>query len=293
MTAVPPTPPIRNSASDGKRTVAALEQPAVQRDRRERHERVAGVVVGERGGHAGCHQCAPGLPDDREVASGRAATCATSGSRRARRARSAIVAYGRDSARIPGISPRRRRGSDGRRRTAAPALGDAAVAVELRRPLAQPVAAVRALGDVRAHLRPAALADHEQVRAAGAHEPIVGGCERPFDGLVRRHRFGPRCAQTPRRRSLRRSPPSPRGGRDWPRTRRPAARRRCRGRAGPRPPRARPAEPRSWQCSRIRSISRRASARVETRSECGRSTSSPSRPWRAASHLFSSSISNG
>src|SRR5207248_8064075 len=52
-------------------------------------------------------------------------------------------------------------------------LGHPALAIKLRGPLAQPIAAVRALGEVRAHLRAAALANHEEVRTTRAHNPIV------------------------------------------------------------------------------------------------------------------------
>ena len=49
------------------------------------------------------------------------------------------------------------------------ALGDPALPVELRSPLAQPAAAIRAFGYVRADLGLAVLANYEQVRAASAH----------------------------------------------------------------------------------------------------------------------------
>ena len=54
-----------------------------------------------------------------------------------------------------------------------PAAGRAAAAGgvharKFRRPPAQAVAAVRALGDVRAHLRTALLADHEQIGAGAS-----------------------------------------------------------------------------------------------------------------------------
>ena len=50
----------------------------------------------------------------------------------------------------------------------------APVALDLRSPLAQPRPAVRALGDVGADLRPAALADDEEVRV-GRSTSILGG----------------------------------------------------------------------------------------------------------------------
>ena len=64
-------------------------------------------------------------------------------------------------------------------------------------------------------------------------------------------------------------------------------------RAGPRSPSSSSAEPRSWACSRSRSSTRRAARWWARASSFGRSTSSPSSPCRAASHLFSSSISYG
>src|SRR5439155_15404197 len=44
--------------------------------------------------------------------------------------------------------------------------GPGAAALDLRRPLADPLAAVRAFGDVRADLRPAVLADDEEISSA-------------------------------------------------------------------------------------------------------------------------------
>ena len=59
--------------------------------------------------------------------------------------------------------------------------------VELGRALTQPVAAVRAFGDVRAHFGPAVLADHEEIWAAGAHRPKFRECDlanpRPADRI--------------------------------------------------------------------------------------------------------------
>src|SRR5439155_22026510 len=46
------------------------------------------------------------------------------------------------------------------------ASGRGPAALELRRPLADPLAAVRAFGDVRADLRPAVLADDEEISSA-------------------------------------------------------------------------------------------------------------------------------
>ena len=72
----------------------------------------------------------------------------------ARRVRMGLVTDARD---LTAAQPRQRR----RQRPAADLLGDPAVAVKLRRALAQPGPAVRALGYVRADLRSAVLADDE------------------------------------------------------------------------------------------------------------------------------------
>ena len=82
---------------------------------------------------------------------------------------------------MPGISLLRSRVSSGGggEIAAAALLGGAAVAVELRRALAQAIAAVRALGDVGADLGSAVLAHYEQVGTASAHEPIVEPLRRP------------------------------------------------------------------------------------------------------------------
>ena len=76
------------------------------------------------------------------------------------------VRLGPDAGDLAAAQPRERR----RQRPAAGALGDATVAIELRRALAQPCAAVRALGYVRADLRSAVLADDEEIWTAGAHD---------------------------------------------------------------------------------------------------------------------------
>src|SRR3954451_18707306 len=89
---------------------------------------------------------------------------------------------------MPGVSPGRRRPSEGGGgrgaprgpwargggRGAPPALrfGGAPAAIELRRALAQPGAAVGALRDVRRYLGPTRLADDEEVGAAGGHPPV-------------------------------------------------------------------------------------------------------------------------
>ena len=172
-------------------------------------------------------------------------------------------------------------------RAAAAALGGlAAGAVDLRRPLADPLPAVRALGHVRAHLGAAVLADDEQV---GLRHGLPQSTRRaePVRWLLagRLGRLGHRGVED--------LAELPRGGRGWPR-------RPCAG-ATPRCPLSRmssrqsksASEPSSSACGRSRSITRRASSGTGTRSCFGRSTSSPSSPWRAASHLFSSSISYG
>ena len=90
------------------------------------------------------------------VAHGRASGRARRGCRGSRRPQPAQTR--RRGARPPSRLPSRARGVRG-------GLGTPAVALDLRRPLAQPRAAVRALGDVGADLRPAALADDEEVGA--------------------------------------------------------------------------------------------------------------------------------
>ena len=122
-------------------------------------------------------------------------------------------------------------------------------AVELGRPLAHPLPAVRALGHVRADLGPAVLADDEEVRLR--HAP--SGYPAAGDRLLTRQR-----RRRARARWRRRSRAPPRAGRGWPR--RPPT-----WREAPLPfssmsssTRARRAEPSSSACGRSRSISRRA-----------------------------------
>ena len=187
-------------------------------------------------------------------------------------------------ARSPRSRPRRRRGSLAPAPAAAPARRRRRRAVDLRGPLAHPLAAVRALRHVRADLGPAVLADDEEVRLRSQEsEGTRPAAAQLASGL------GPSTGPAP---SPPRSPPSPRGGRGWPRRPPPGGRRRCRSRAGPRCRRAPRPSRAPRRAARSRSSRRRASSLRAARGRCpGRSTSSPSSPWRAASHLFSSSIS--
>src|SRR5947208_2833648 len=52
-------------------------------------------------------------------------------------------------------------------------------ALDLRRALANPLPAIRAFGDIRAHFRPAVLADDEQVRLRHANPRIPAWERRP------------------------------------------------------------------------------------------------------------------
>ncbi len=155
------------------RAVAALEQPAEDRDREDRHERVHAVhvceLVGEEpppvpvqgpedrrpqvqfrfgvhhhpGGAAHCHQ------RDRRI---------RSLPQRARRA----AAGGRGQRGPPARSRRTGAGEQGTRAPAQPARAGVHRG-QLGCPPAQAAAAVGALGDVGTHLRAALLANHEQV----------------------------------------------------------------------------------------------------------------------------------
>ena len=153
----------------GDRADPALDRRQEDRDREPAGEQVADVVVDERRG-----EVAPPLVADR--ADDRAEVDHASGSRppRSRAAAAeatsaAIVASGRSarSSVRPARSARRpRRSAALRRRRSRAILADpdlVAVPLELRRPLAQPGAAVGALGHVRAHLGAAALADDAQL----------------------------------------------------------------------------------------------------------------------------------
>ncbi len=132
------------------RTVTTLEQPAEQGDRRQGHERVAGVRVGERR-RDDAPPVTGRLADDRDLrevherrapqqAAGQAGD--DQGDRRVR------ARVGGDPGNLAAAQARER----GPGRPAQPLLGHASLAVDLRRPLAQAVAAVRTLGDVWAHL---------------------------------------------------------------------------------------------------------------------------------------------
>ena len=165
----------RNSSSDDERAVPALEQPAEERDREQRDERVAAVVVDERRGRpratirrrAGRRPPTSTSRDDgrlrqheqHDARRARARSWRTGAHRRGCRG-SRRAAAARATASASGASAARR-------------LRRATVAIELRRPLAQAVAAVRALGDVRADLGAAVLADHEEIGCATAHAPIL------------------------------------------------------------------------------------------------------------------------
>ena len=139
-------------------------------------------------------------------------------------------------------------------------------AVDLRRPLADPLPAVRALGHVRAHLGAAVLADDEQVRlrhGAPSEYPARGA----GPAVTRRW---PRPPRAPWRRGSR---ARPRGGRGWPRRPRswrdaplPLSRMSSRQSKSA-------SEPSSSACGRRRSITRRVSSGTGTRSCFGRSTS--------------------
>ncbi len=134
----------------------------------QRDERVAGVVVDERGREHPPPLTPPGcrttIRSRMLIALVRQTRQPTTPSTTSddRRVGMRLVA---DPGDLAAAQTRQRR----RRRTAARPLGDPAVAIDLRRALAQPRAAIRALGDVRADLRSAVLADDEQIRATGTH----------------------------------------------------------------------------------------------------------------------------
>ena len=105
----------------------------------------------------------------------------------AQRIASAIETTGRcaGSARIPGISPGCRRG-EARLRARRPLPASASsLALELRRALAQPRAAVRALGDVRARPRTRSSCTRRRDRARESLAPIVLGAQGCESGLSR------------------------------------------------------------------------------------------------------------
>ena len=163
-----PDPGEREQHEHEHRTVTALEQPAVDRDRAEHDNRVAGVGVGERR-----HQQPP--PQVVSVARPELDRVRAPDERRPPEERSSKPGQDQRDRRVgtrltadPGDLAAAQTGQRGARRPTL-TLADAAVAVELRGPLAQPAAAVRAFGDVRADLGLAVLANYEQVRAAGAH----------------------------------------------------------------------------------------------------------------------------
>ena len=169
LSAVPPIPPIAEQHQHEPGAVAALEQPPEQGDRPDRGHREPGVAVDERRGQ---HPppLAARLAEHDQVgrrAERRAPQDGPDQPERDEQQRGVRPCLGPDPGDLAAAQARQRRGA----RPAA--LADAALTVELGGPFAQPVAAVRAFGDVRAHLGPAALADDEQIGAARAHDPIV------------------------------------------------------------------------------------------------------------------------
>ena len=158
VAARPPTPPIRNSASTGNGPCRRSTSDPEQADGAERDHRVADVGIGERGREQP-PPLRPRLADDHEVALGAQA-------RAPQQAADQAGEHEEDG----GVGPRlggdrdlvpAQAGEQGRRLAAGLALGDALVAIELGSALTQAVSAVRALRDVGADLRSAALADHE------------------------------------------------------------------------------------------------------------------------------------
>src|SRR5579864_115153 len=146
--------------------VAPFEQPSVERDRAQRGEGEPDVVVDEGRGDQPPPVRARLADDDylAEAEQARAPEQAAEQPERDQPDREVGVRFAADPGDFAPTQPGERWG------WGPPALlGQAAVAVELRRALAQPVAAVRALGDVRAHFGPAAPTDDEQVRVTGAH----------------------------------------------------------------------------------------------------------------------------
>ena len=144
-----------------------LQQPAEDRDRGQRDQLVPDARVQE-----GRDRHAPPLavdrPGDRHVDHARPGRAAGSRTARGRRARSSRTGRAPMSPRMPGISLERKRESRGAlglrfRLPGLARLGDGAVALDLGSTLAQPIAAVRTLGDIGADLVAAVLADDVEI----------------------------------------------------------------------------------------------------------------------------------
>ncbi len=157
----------REQRDHRQRTVPALEQPSVERDRGQGDHGEPGVAVDERRGEQAPPVGARRAEDDQvaDADQRRAPEQAADQAEDDEDDRRVRPRLGPDPRDLAPLEPRQRR----RGRAPAAALGHPALAVDLRRALTEPVAAVRALGDVRAHLGSAVLADHEQIGAAGAH----------------------------------------------------------------------------------------------------------------------------
>ena len=275
---IPSAPQPTTRSSVGDRAQPALDRRHEDRDRQPDSEQVAEVVVDERGGEVAPRtRRRPGRRSPRGRSRVRsAARC--DHEHRGRRASAAIVASGR-SARSLG-RPRARSAS---RAAALGGLAAAAVArgprgrrtssptaLELRRPLAQPGAAVGALGHVRAHLGAAALADDAELGPASAMPSKYSPTPAPL-GLAGRAI----CAVE-----------SARGRRRWRRRSRAGGGRRCRRPAGPRPRRARRAQPSSsaWLGEQLEQLARHLGRRAPARRRGSRS-GRPSVPWRGGADL--------
>ena len=151
-------------------------------------------------------------------------------------------------------------------------------ALELRGALAQPRAAVGALGHVGAHLRAAALADDAQL--GPGHERSIAyraAHGQPRLRTARRDDLGDQPAQVAGRARGSRAG----GGR------------RSRCRAGPRPPRARRGSRARRRARRASRAGRGPSRGAATCSPRRKSTSLPSMPRQAARILLSSISSDG
>ena len=163
--AMPPIPHSTKRASDHERPVAALEQPAEDRDGGDRGQLVPDARVQEgRGRHP--PPLAVDRPRDADVDQRDREEQQVAEQReddeRDRRVgpRGDVAADAGDLAGAEARQPRRG-GLAGLASLAR--LGDGAVALDLRRALAQPVAAVRTLGDVGADLVAAVLADDVEI----------------------------------------------------------------------------------------------------------------------------------
>ena len=161
-TYAPPAPASEEDQQRRPPAVAALEQPAEQRDRPDGDRLVAGRDVREeRRERAPRVAEARGVPEVVVVEEVRLQTDRDEQGRDDEHPRGPRALIGADAGDLPRPQPRQL----GPRAGLARRLGHTA-AIQLGRALLDPRSAVRALRDVRRNLRAAALADEVQIRAA-------------------------------------------------------------------------------------------------------------------------------